>query len=333
MKRLFRLQLVVLAAAAVLALSGKASSLNHVARDGETIIQLANRYYGNSDLSMVIRAANGFIHPDDGTLTPGEWVFIPETTPYQFKAGDTWESIADKYLASEKRGKFLAELNEYKEDSIPPEGTLIRIPYHLRHIFAADETLRSVSKLYYGKNGSSRFLMNYNLTRKKRFNRGEVLIVPLMNISLTEEEMKRVANERGQCFSDSDVEAQSLARDAIAKIKKTFEEGRYLEMVSIAMLTLGRGKLTVPQLIGIHNYLAFAYVALGETTLAFHAFEKALELEPTMELSPITTSPKIRVVFKRAKASLKQKKSTKPHDHRPGDKNVKMQKSTAAAPP
>jgi tetratricopeptide (TPR) repeat protein len=302
-------------------------ALNHVARDGETLIQLAIKYYGNSDLSMVIRAANGFIHPDDGTLIPGEWVVIPETIPYQFQAGDTWESIADKYLASEKRGVFLAELNKYEEENTPPEGTLIRIPYHLRHIFAADETLKSVSKLYYGKNGSLRFLMKYNFTRKRRFSRGEVLIIPLMDISFTEEEMQRLAEERNHCFSDSDVEAQTLAREAIAQIKNMFEEGHYIKMVSIAQQFLGRGKLTVPQLIGIHNYLAFAYVALGETTLAFQAFQKALELEPEMELSPITTSPKIRVVFKQAKSALQQKKTPTKKTKTAGSQNVALEKS------
>ena len=306
--------------------SASLRALNHVARDGETLIQLAKKYYGNSDLSMVIRAANGFIHPDDGTLVPGEWVVIPETIPYQFQAGDTWESIADRYLASEKRGVFLAELNKYDAENIPPEGTLIRIPYHLRHIFAADETLKSVSKLYYGKNGSIRFLMKYNFTRKRRFSRGEVLIVPLTDISFTEEEMQRIAQESNHCFSDSDVEAQKLARDAIAQIKKTFEEGHYIEMVSIAQQVLGRGKLTIPQLIGIHNYLAFAYVALGETTLAFLAFQKALELEPEMELSPITTSPKIRVVFKQAKSAIQKKKTTTKQEKTAGSPNVALEK-------
>lgn len=292
-------------------LSPVAHALNHVAREGETIIQLAKRYYGNSDLSMVIRAANGFVHPDDGTLTPGEWVTIPETTPYQFQTGDTWETIANKYLASPERGIFLAKLNNYEDDTVPQEGTLIRIPYHLRHIFAANENLKSVTRLYYGRKGSTQFLQDYNLTRKKRFNRGEVLLVPLTDIAFTEEEQKRIEEERKHCFQNSDVDAQNQARDAIVRIKKSFENGDYIQMLSLAQQVLGRGKLTVPQLIGVHNYLAFTYVALGEDRLAFQSFEKALELEPGMELSPITTSPKIRKVFKRAKASLKKRKSAK----------------------
>jgi Flp pilus assembly protein TadD len=109
-----------------------------------------------------------------------------------------------------------------------------------------------------------------------------------------------------------DIRNQERALQGIAEIKKAYESGRYVKAVAIAGRLIGRGGLTVPQEIGIHNYLAFTYVALGEEALAIEAFGRAIELQPGMALSTITTSPKILTVFNRAKeAKLKGPKNKK----------------------
>ena len=57
-------------------LSVQAHGWIHIARDGETLEQLANYYYGDPKKSIIIRAANGFMHPDDGSVLQGERVEI-----------------------------------------------------------------------------------------------------------------------------------------------------------------------------------------------------------------------------------------------------------------
>ena len=71
---------------------------------------------------------------------------------------------------------------------------------------------------------------------------------------------------------------------------------------------LGYGRLTVPQEIGIRNFLASAYVALGERSLAVKTFRRAIELQPEMELSSITNSPKILDAFNEAKRAVEREK-------------------------
>ena len=68
----------------------------------------------------------------------------------------------------------------------------------------------------------------------------------------------------------------------------------------LAERLLGAGKLTVPQQIGVYKYLASAYVAFGEREAAVAVFRQALAKQPEMELSPITTSPKILEAFREA---------------------------------
>lgn len=283
-----------------------AAAYTHITRSGETLMMLATRYYGRPDLSMVIRAANGFVHPDDGSIAQGELIDIPEVLYHRTKAGETLEILADRYLASPKRGPYLGEMNGMNPDQSLAEGTIIKIPYHLRHIFASGETIQRVAKLYYGNDRGQAFLKAYNFAgRKTRFTRGDVVIVPLLNLEFTKEEHDRITLERRQQFSAADADQQKLAVVSIFKLKDASDAGQYVQVVSLAAALLARAEsLTVPQQIGAHKYLAIAYVALGEQEAAVNHLRAALQLQPEMELSPLTTSPKVLNLVKEAKLQL-----------------------------
>jgi tetratricopeptide (TPR) repeat protein len=284
---------------------------SHMAQVGETLEQLAARYYGDKSLAIVIRAANGFVHPDDGRLAEGERVEIPEVTYYRIDDGDTWRELASRFLSSPDRDRFLAEMNGLSPDQMPATGTIIKLPYHLRHIFAKGETLKSVTRLYYKNTRTVDWLRQYNSPEKTKYGRGEVIIVPLIHLELTKEESERIDAFRSRQQTHRDADEQVAAREAIAGLKKAYARGRYVQIVASASRLIGYGHLTVPQEIGVHNYLAYAYVALGEKSLAVAAFKRALTLQPDMELSTITNSPKILAVFNEAKQALvKQKKAS-----------------------
>lgn len=287
-----------------------ASAWTHVAQAGENLEQLARRYYGKPELSHVIRAANGFVYPDNGSLTQGESVKVPEVYVHRFADGDSWADLAAKYLGTARRGLFLAKMNNFEFEKVPATGTLIKIPYHLKHIFAPGESLKTVTKLYYGKRQPPSWISKYNFTKKRRFGRGEALIIPLVELEFTPEERERIEEERASRYSARDADDQKEAIKGIAELKSTFEAGKYVEMIAIAERLRGKGRLTIPQQIGVYMYLAFAYVALAEKDLAEQAFLKALRLQPGMDLSPITTSPKILEIFTKAKriaSSAKEK--------------------------
>ena len=289
--------------------ANQTSAWTHMAKTGETLDQLATRYYGAADKGAVIRAANGFIHPDDGRLVEGEAVFIPEVRYIRVKEGDSWESLANMFLSSARRAGFLAEMNDMNDDKMPPTGAVIKIPFHLRHIFAKDESLRTVVKLYYKNSRSTEWLKDYNNPGKKKYGRGEVIIIPLLALDFTEPEQTAIDAFRRDLQTKADMERQQKTRHIIAKLKADYETGRYVAMVADASRLLGDGRLTVPQEIGVFNYLAQAYTALGEVEMAIAAFKEALNRQPEMELSTITTSPKILDAFKEAKKRLSSKAS------------------------
>lgn len=273
---------------------------DHVARAGETLEQLADRYYGRPELSMVIRAANGFVHPDDGRLIEGERVEVPEVTYHRVREAEDWESLAERYLGSPRRGKYLAELNDRKEDDPLVVGKIVKVPYQLLYILAPDESLKTIARTFLDKKWGQNWLKAYNLKRKKKYGRGDAVLVPLMDVEFTAKTKAALAAERGEQVTEDDQRAQVDAVAQIASMRDAFETGRYVEMVATGQRLLHTGKLTVPQQIGVHKFLAFAYVALGERKLALGSFIEALKLQPGMELSPITTSPKILDVFRLA---------------------------------
>ena len=284
--------------------STAAHGWTHMARAGETLDQLSVRYYGDVNKSIVIRAANGFVHPDDGRLAEGEPIIIPEITYVRVEEGDSWESLANRHLCSPRRAVFLAEMNDMSPDKMPPVGSVLRIPYHLRHIFAQNESLKTVTKLYFNNKRSVEWLKNYNSPQKKKYGRGEVIIVPLLNLDFTEEEQRAIDAYRKSRYTQDDQLGQKKARDIIANLKYDYESGKYVQMVAAASQLLGYGRLTVPQEIGVYNFLAYAYVALDEKGMAVSAFKEALARQPEMELSSITTSPKILDAFNDAKKTM-----------------------------
>jgi ribosomal protein L15/phage tail protein X len=288
-------------AAAIFATPLAADAHDHVARAGETLDQLATAYYGTVSRAMIIRAANGFLHPDDGRLLEGERVKIPEVTYHRASAGDTWETIADRYLGSPRRGRFLAEMNGAEETSALAEGQVVKVPYQLLYVLAPDETLKSVAKHYLGGAFSAAWLQGYNLFKKKKtLGRGDALLVPLVNVEFTEEAKARIKAAAGPDPTAEDKEFQVGAARAIAALREDYAKGRYVRVVAEAERLLGTGKLTVPQQVGVYKYLASAYVAFGDVEAAVAAFLEALVKQPDMELSPITTSPKILEVFRDA---------------------------------
>jgi phage tail protein X len=274
----------------------------HVGHAGETIDQLATRYYGKADFSMVIRAANGFVHPDDGRVLEGERIEIPESLLHEVEAKETWDTLAERYLGSPRRGRFLAELNDRTPESAPPAGTLVDVPYQLLYILAPGESLRSVARMFLGKERGTDWLRAYNLSRKKKFGRGDALLVPLSRLAIRPEERQRIealAPKKGRAAPDLEAQREAAAR--VASLRGIYDDGRYVEVIAEGQSLLAGGLLTVPQHVGVLKYVAFACVAFGERERAVTAFAKALEIQPAMELSPVTTSPKILEVFRVAR--------------------------------
>ena len=223
--------------------------------------------------------------------------------------GETWFTLSKTYLGDAKRADVLAGANRTVAWTPPVENQEIEVPAVIAHNLGDGEDLTTISQRYYNDPNKSWTIAIYNDSDEKRkFVRGDVLLVPLPEISLTEEGKKaaRLAAERtrteggGQAY-----EAQRRGEADIPPLLADIRGGRYVDAVAKGNRLLGSGELTRPQLAIIHRALLEAYVALDATGLANAecvAWRANLPAsEPNKgdgtrwsQLDPRSVSPKIR---------------------------------------
>ena len=99
---------------------------------------------------------------------------------------------------------------------------------------------------------------------------------------------------------------------SIEKIKEAYSQFLFTEVVTLAADALTHDPPPPEEeRVEIHTYLAFAYIALGETEKAKESFEAALRLNPNLTLDPVYVSPKIIAIFNEVKSTIETLKESK----------------------
>src|SRR5690606_25920276 len=159
----------------------------HVVQEGDTLASLAERYYGRIQHERILVAANGFDRGERTTITPGMTIEIPALAHYRVQAGDTWRTPATKLLGAHHPEGVLAEVNDSKPWLVPERGKLIRIPYNLVLVASGDDSLATIAYRYLGSTKHGWTLSYYNQLDKRGLKRGDLFLVPLTDLPLTEE--------------------------------------------------------------------------------------------------------------------------------------------------
>ena len=274
-------------------------AFTHVVSQGETLAQLAIKVYGTPRFETAIAGANALDAHGGSAIVPGQPIEIPAPAHHRVQEGETWFGLARVFLGDNRRGETLARANSAVAWVPPVPNQEIEIPAVVAHIAADGETVAGLAQRYLGDINKAWVLDAYNFRKgDQKLLRGDVVLVPLLDLALTEEGKKeaRAAAERtrteggGQAF-----EAQRRAESDIPPLLADVRAGRYVDAVSKGNKLLGSGELTKPQLASIHRALLEAYVALeahGQAAGACAAWKTNLGAE--VKLDPKTTSPKIR---------------------------------------
>lgn len=276
-----------------------ASAFVHVVSQGETLAQIAIRVYGTPRFETALVGANALDVHGGSAIVPGQLLEVPAPSHYRVKEGDTWPALARAFLGDARRAETLARANGGVSWVPPAAGQEIEIPAVVDHIVAAGETMSTLAARYLGDMNKAWELDLYNGRKgDQRLQRGEVVLVPLLDLSLTAEGKKeaRLSAERtrteggGQAY-----EAQRKAEADIPPLLADVRAGRYVDAVGKGNRLLGSGDLTKPQLATIHRALVEAYVALDAPGLAAGACAAWKANAPDeIRLDPRGTSPKIR---------------------------------------
>jgi LysM repeat protein len=278
----------------------------HVVRPGETLASIANHYYGDERRESVLVAENGLNTQGGAAIVVGLRLVIPRVAYHRVAAGQTWAQIATEHYGDPRRASAIIDANPQVSGAQPDEGAELLVPYPLRHVARQNDTMRRIAQMYYGDaaEGTTR-LMRFNASRRQRLSRGQIVLVPLDNLVLSEEGRQAIETHTEAPVETGELRSlQANINAELPTLREHVRRGRYPEAIAVGNRLLGSGELTGNQIVTIQRELASAYVALDREDLAITAFLAALEHQPDLELDSRRTSPTILRAFTTARERL-----------------------------
>ncbi|HEX3770127.1 MAG TPA: LysM domain-containing protein [Polyangiaceae bacterium] len=291
--------LVALAAAiaAVTAARG-AGAFTHVVKPGETLALIAERIYGESKREVVLVGANALDVQGGTVIVPGMRLEVPAPGHHTVMQGESWAELAAGWLGTSDiaRTELLARVNKGVSWVPPVEGQEIEMPPVVTYIAGDNETINAVAGRFWGDPNRGWELNRYNLREGVAVKRGEIVLVPMPGLKLTEagRTEARAAAERDGASGGMALEQQRKADAELPQLLADVRYGRYAEAIARGNRLLGGGALTHPQLAMTQRALVEAYVAIDARAAAAAACAAWKSIEPNPALDPARVSPKIR---------------------------------------
>ena len=293
-----RTPLAALAVALCLSAPADALAFHHIVKPGETLAQIAERVYGDARRESVLVGANALDVQGGTIITPGMRLEVPAPNHHTIVQGETWAELALSWLGTDDmaRTELLAHDNKGVPWIPPVEGQEIEIPAVVTYLAGDGETVNTLAQRFWGDPNRGWELNTYNRRDAVNLRRGEVVLVPMPGLHLTEagRAEARAAAEREGASGGMALELQRRADAELPQLLADVRYGRYAEAVARGNRLLGGGALTHPQLAVVHRAMLEAYVALDARSLAAAACAAWKSNEPNPVLDPVRVSPKIR---------------------------------------
>jgi phage tail protein X len=287
---------MLLATVAVAAASTDAGAFPHVVKSGETLAQIAERTYGRVQMEQILVAANGLDAGGGIPIVAGMRLEVPAVSHHRVTAGETWAALAAELLGDARRADVLAIANGSMPWLPPSDGQELVVPYNLRYIAGANDSLLTIAYRFLGERDKAWMLDGYNRRKGEPVRRGDVVLVPLTELQLTPAGRAEAASAGALVRTEGGGQAREAQRKAQAELPLLAGEvrqGRWVDAISRGNRMLGYGDLTTPEIAQIQRALTEAYVALDAEGLAETACTAWREADPTSVLDPVEISPKI----------------------------------------
>jgi LysM repeat protein len=274
----------------------------HVVQPGESLSGIANRVYGTSKMETVLAGANALDVQGGSAVVPGMRLEVPAPWHHRIEAGETWPRLARAYLGDADRADALARMNGASAWIAPAVGTEIRIPFVLTVIASGGDKTTDLATRYLGDRERAWEIHSYNGLTKTELVRGQVVLIPLVNLALTDigkEEAARAAGLERSQSAGAVLDTQKKVSAELPELLADVRTGRWVEAVARGSRMLGTPDLSRAQLATIHRALVTTYVALDAKNLAATACAAWKTNDAgAFDLDPVMVSPKIRAACK-----------------------------------
>lgn len=286
--------------AGALAVPDAAQGYIHIVQPGESLAEIAEAAYGDSKKETLIVGANALDAHGGSPIVPGLRLEIPAPTYVRSPAGATWPELAKKYLGDPKRSDVLAKANGAVPWVPPEEGREILVFPVVAHIAGAGESVTTVARKYMLDPEKSWQLGVYNHRKRPELSPGEVLLVPLVDLTLDPRGKREAEAYHHFALGEArgkDFDAQKDAKTQLDSLAAALDDGNYPAVVALGNALTGAGDLSRPQQAKISRALLEAYVALESRELATEACRRfgdvATDEEPELSFDPAWVSPKV----------------------------------------
>lgn len=291
--------LLLVALARIAAAQPDATVMNYRVQRGDSLDLLAAELYSDRDDAVFIMAENKMQKPRK--LNPGERLRIPITREIRTEKGDSFESLARKYLGDERRASFLADYNHRSIEDSLATGTELTIPFHVTHtVTEKTESLASVSLTYFGNAKHADEIAKWNGLDKASLDKGEQVEIPVLTVHVRDARLPPLDAD-SQARDKERREAVALAQTALPAAHAAWLQGDYARVRdALAPLADKTDFLDTDTAIEVDLLLGRAHVAFDDQALAVAAFSRVLARKPRFELSPYYDSPKVLEAWQKA---------------------------------
>jgi hypothetical protein len=268
----------------------------HIVQAGETLASMSERFYGKVQNERLLVAANGLDQGVGVRIAPGMRLEIPALLTVRVSPRETWKELSLRYLGAESRAFAVANLNGSQPWLFPEVGSEILIPYNLRVVAKEDDTIVGLAYRYLGDRKAAWMLDQYNQREGRQLVRGEVLLLPLVDVKLTQagkDAAKAAAEMTYLETRTSERDQQLKVQQELPALARLLRQGQYAEALRSGTELLTISSVSPRQSAVIYRALWEAYVALGVSGRATEACAHWMELDAKAKLDPVQHSPKL----------------------------------------
>ena len=134
---------------ALLTITAPADAFTHVVSQGETLAQIAIRFYGTPRFETALIGANSLDAHGGSAIVAGQPIEVPAPMHHRVADGETWFTLSRQFLGDPKRADVLARANRTAAWTPPALGQEIEVPAVIAHLVGDGDTLTTLAQRYY----------------------------------------------------------------------------------------------------------------------------------------------------------------------------------------